>query len=131
MDIFVYALFYQPHCQCHHGRSSLLPSPTCPKAGFLTGIFSIIPFSTCRPPWQGRKRARQRGREWLSPPCSFSVPLPKPDLALGLRGLLVTQGCFQWPRDRCQRVRGKVSGRQRGRKLRPGWTRSRTVGRIR
>lgn len=96
-------------------RSSLLPLLTAPKAGFLAGSFRTS-FSTCRRPWQGRQRARQTGRERLSPLHSFSAPFPKRDPTVGLCGLLVTQGCSQGPRDRCQRVRAKVLGRQRRRK---------------
>ena len=76
MDFFFFfdgGTFYQPQriiatLVLSVKALSLLTSLTCPEAGILAGIFSVISFCTHMPSWKGGQQAGQGDRKWLRPP---------------------------------------------------------------
>lgn len=97
---------------------SLLISLTCPEAGILAGIFSVISFCTHMPSWKGGQQGRAGGQE-VAP---FPIPTIHSLHHVLSWALALTQDRF-W-RARRQAATGP-GGRsrdgQRGGRLRPGW----------
>lgn len=96
---------------------SLLTSLTCPEAGILAGIFSMISFCIHMPSWKGGQ-GRAGGQEvaqFAHTPHSFSAPRPQLGPATNTGSFPVGQETGG------QRAWEKVSDGQRGRRFRPGW----------